>query len=164
MTTESPSQPQQTDWANAPGFEPAVDVKLEVEMAAARERVFRAITQELSAWFGPGGGSNGFRMTLEPFAGGRMWRDLGEAGGHLWGLVQVIKPPHLLEICGPMFVSAPSLSHLSFRLHETDGGGTRLEFRHLAMGCVPAAMRDGISEGWQSTLTKELKHHVERNH
>ena len=37
-------------------------------------------------------------MTLEPWPGGRWFRDLGDGNGHLWGHVQAIKRPTLLEI------------------------------------------------------------------
>lgn len=141
----------------------ALDVALEVDLAAPIARVFRAVTRELHAWFTPSGRPQ-MRMTLEPWVGGRLWRDLGEEGGHLWGTVQVIRPPRLLEIAGPMFVSAPSLSHLMFRLHEADAARTRLEFRHQAVGVIPEEMRHSVREGWTSTLTQELKAHVERNH
>jgi hypothetical protein len=51
-------------------------------------------------------------MTIEPWPGGRRFRDLGNGAGHLWGHVQVIKPPALLEICGPMPMSYPAVNHL----------------------------------------------------
>ena len=44
-------------------------------------------------------------MILEPRPGGRWYRDLGGDNGHLWGFVQSIKRPSLLEIWGPLFVS-----------------------------------------------------------
>ena len=47
-------------------------------------------------------------MKLEPWPGGRWFRDLGNDNGHFWGLVQAIKRPTLLEITGPLFMSAPS--------------------------------------------------------
>ena len=34
-------------------------------------------------------------MKLEPWPGGRWYRDLGNSTGHFWGHVQVIKPPTL---------------------------------------------------------------------
>ena len=48
-----------------------------------------------------------FPMTLEPWPGGRWFRDLGGDNGHLWGFVQSIKRPVLLEIWGPLFMSRP---------------------------------------------------------
>ena len=44
-------------------------------------------------------------MILEPHPGGRWYRDLGGDNGHLWGFVQSIKRPTLLEIWGPLFMS-----------------------------------------------------------
>ena len=66
-------------------------------------------------------------MTLEPRPGGRWFRDLGDDTGHLWGTVQVIKPPKLIEMSGPLFMSYPALSHLQYRLVEQDDS-TLLEF------------------------------------
>src|SRR5689334_4379802 len=63
-------------------------------------------------------------MKLEVWPGGCWYRDLGESGGHprghLWGHVQAIKAPELLEICGPLFMSFPATSNVQYRL-KTDG-------------------------------------------
>ena len=48
---------------------------------------------------GPDGTS--LNMILEEWAGGRWFRDRGEGVQHLWGHVQVLKPPVLIEISGP---------------------------------------------------------------
>src|SRR5262245_4860526 len=48
-----------------------------------------------------------FPMKLEPWPGGRWYRDLGEGNGHLWGHVQAIKRHTLLEFTGPLFMSSP---------------------------------------------------------
>ena len=50
-------------------------------------------------------------MKLEAWPGGRWFRDLGNNTGHFWGVVQAIKPPSLLEICGPLFMSTPAVSN-----------------------------------------------------
>src|SRR5262245_7495085 len=56
-----------------------------------------------------------FPMKFEPWPGGRWYRDLGNNSGHLWGHVQVIKPPTLLEIWGPLMMSYPAVNHLQYR-------------------------------------------------
>ena len=48
-------------------------------------------------------------MKIEPWPGGRWYRDLGNDNGHFWGHVQAIKQPTLLEIYGPLFMSYPLL-------------------------------------------------------
>src|SRR5579862_4884062 len=68
-------------------------------------------------------------LKLEAWPGGRWFRDLGNQTGHFWGHVQVIKPPTLLELCGPMFMSYPAMSHVQYRLAESNGK-TRLSFTH----------------------------------
>src|SRR5713226_5685324 len=92
-------------------------------------------------------------MKLEPWPGGRWYRDLGNNSGHLWGHVQVIKPPTLLEICGPLMMSCPAINHLQYRL-KAEEGVTRLVFLHGAMGLITSEHRDGMPEGWQHWLER----------
>jgi hypothetical protein len=95
-------------------------------------------------------------MKLEPWPGGRWYRDLGNSAGHFWGHVQVIKPPRLLEICGPIFMSYPAISHLEYRL-TAEGDITRLRLRHRAIGQIPPDQRDAITGGmepWSHTLMR----------
>src|SRR6202011_639805 len=61
-------------------------------------------------------------MKIEPWPGGRWYRDLGDNNGHFWGHVQAIKRPTLLEICGPLFMSSPAVSNVQYRLSEVEGG------------------------------------------
>jgi len=92
-------------------------------------------------------------MKLEPWPGGRWYRDLGNKAGHFWGHVQVIKPPKLLEICGPLFMSYPAISHLQYRL-TAEGGVTRLTLAHRAIGQIAPEHREGVVRGWGHLLTK----------
>ena len=92
-------------------------------------------------------------MTLEEWAGGRWFRDRGAGVQHLWGHVQVIKPPTLIEICGPMFMSYPAASHMQYRL-VADGDGTLIKLIHRAFGTIPQAHREGVNEGWQYKLNR----------
>jgi uncharacterized protein YndB with AHSA1/START domain len=87
-------------------------------------------------------------MTLEAWPGGRWYRDLGNNTGHFWGHVQVIKPPKLLEICGPVFMSFPAISHLQCRL-TAEGDVTRLQLIHRAIGQLPPEWRDHGDEGME---------------
>ena len=91
------------------------------------------------------------KLKLEAFPGGRWFRDLGNNTGHLWGHVQVIKPPKLLEISGPLMMSYPAQNHVQYRL-TAEGTGTRVQFTHRAMGLIPGEHRDGMPEGWAQWL------------
>jgi hypothetical protein len=88
-------------------------------------------------------------MTIEPWPGGRWFRDLGGDNGHYWGVVQAIKRPSLLEICGPLFLSAPVMSNLQYRLTPVEGG-TLITFRHSALGFVPDEVRNNLGQGWHA--------------
>ena len=88
-------------------------------------------------------------MVLETKPGGRWYRELGGDNGHLWGHVQSIKRPTLLEIYGPLFLSSPVMSNLQYRLTEVEGG-TLIVFRHTALGFVPDDFRQGMAVGWHS--------------
>ena len=128
------------------------EIRKEVEIAAPIDIAFEAVLDEL----GPEGqmpGGKPFPMKIEPWPGGRWYRDLGNNSGHLWGHVQVIKPPTLLEICGPLMMSSPAANHLQYRL-TAEAKGTRLAFLHRGLGLIPPEQRDGFPEGWQYWLER----------
>jgi uncharacterized protein YndB with AHSA1/START domain len=130
----------------------SLDIRKEIEVAAPLELAFEALLDEL----GPESqmlDGKPFPMKIEPWPGGRWFRDLGNNSGHLWGHVQVIKPPTLLEICGPMPMSYPAINHLQYRL-KAEGAGTRLTLHHRAMGLILPDHRDGMPEGWEHKLER----------
>jgi Activator of Hsp90 ATPase homolog 1-like protein len=86
-------------------------------------------------------------MKIEPWPGGRWYRDLGDGNGHFWGHVQAIKRPTLLEITGPLFMSYPAVSNVQYRLSDKDGG-TLITFHHTALGLILDDHRKGVSKGW----------------
>jgi len=86
-------------------------------------------------------------MKIEPWPGGRWYRDLGDNNGHFWAHVQAIKRPTLLEFAGPLFLSYPVVSNLQYRLSESEGG-TLIKFQHAAMGLIPDELRKNASKGW----------------
>jgi hypothetical protein len=122
----------------------------EIEIAAPIEIAFEAMLAEI----GPDGempGGKPFPMVIEQWPGGRWYRDLGDNAGHSWGHVQVIKPPTLLELSGPMFMSFPSVNHVQYRL-TAEGDRTRLKFTHRAMGPLPDEIRENVGTGWDYGL------------
>jgi uncharacterized protein YndB with AHSA1/START domain len=129
-----------------------IHVIKEIEIAAPLETTFRALLEEL----GPAGqmpDGKAFPMVVEPWPGGRWYRDLGDKAGHFWGHVQVIKPPTLLEVTGPFFMSFSASNHLQYRLTE-EGDGTRLKLTHRAFGPIPQAVCDGVTKGWDHKLNR----------
>ena len=141
-----------------------LDIRRDIFIDASPEIAFEAVLEEL----GPGSqmpDGKPFPMKIEAWPGGRWYRDLGEAGGHkyghLWGHVQVIKAPTLLELVGPMPMSFPAINHVQYRL-KAEGSGTRLSLIHRAMGTIPQEVRDGMPDGWEHGI-KRIKEVAERN-
>ena len=133
-------------------------VEREVFIAAPLDLAFESLLEEL----GPASelpNAAPMPMVLEAWPGGRWFRDLGNNAGHFWGHVQVIKPPTLLEICGPMPMSFPAINHLQYKL-TPQGSGTTLKFTHKAMGLIPQEHRDGMGEGW-SFWIKRIRERAE---
>jgi len=127
-----------------------LDVEQRIEVKAAIGDVYRAALHR----FGEGNTNpkgESMQMILEQWPGGRWFRDRGNGIGHLWGHVQVIKPPVLLELSGPMFMSYPAVNHLELKLEEIPGG-TRLNLRHRAIGFIDPAHREGVTKGWGSIV------------
>jgi uncharacterized protein YndB with AHSA1/START domain len=129
-----------------------ITISREIQIAAPIEIAFEAVLEQV----GQGGempGGKPFPMVIEPWPGGRWYRDLGDNAGHLWGHVQVIKPPTLLELTGPMFMSFPAVNHVQYRL-TAEGKSTRLKFMHRAMGPIPDEFRENIGVGWDYGLKR----------
>lgn len=131
-----------------------LDLRIELErrIDAPIEDVWEALLAEVGPGF-VGMDSSSLSLKIEAFPGGRWYRDLEGDAGHLWGHVQAIKPPTLLELTGPLFMSQPVSNNVQYRLEETEGV-TTLRFVHLAFGPIPEALRDGMGEGWTSHLDR----------
>src|SRR5580692_7863076 len=128
------------------------EISKEIEIAASIDIAFEAMLDEI----GPENqmlGGKPFPMKIEPWPGGRWFRDLGNNSGHLWGHVQVIKPPTLLEICGPLMMSYPAANHIQYRF-TAQASGTRLAFVHRGMGSILPQHREGMPKGWAHWIEK----------
>jgi hypothetical protein len=95
-------------------------------------------------------------MVIEPRPGGRWFRDLGGENGHLWGFVQSIKRPVLLEIWGPLFMSNAATSNLLYRLSEIDEGSL-ITFKHTLVGPFPEDHRPQLITGWAAMHARVRK-------
>ena len=131
-----------------------LDVEQHIEINAPPEKVFPAMLHMLGKGSTRPDGES-MQLDLEPKVGGRWYRDRGNGVGHLWGFVQVIKPPELLELSGPMFMSYPALNHLEAKVEKT-AGGSKVTYRHRAIGMIDPEHRKGVSTGWNYML-EQLK-------
>ena len=133
----------------------ALEIVKEEEIAAPIDVVFETLLEQVGP-LNEAPGIGPMPMKLEAWPGGRWYRDLGKDAGHFWGHIQAIKPPTLLEICGPLFMSFPAISNVQYRLTE-EGGLTCLKFVHRAMGLIPLEVIEGersVHTGWNYILTR----------
>jgi uncharacterized protein YndB with AHSA1/START domain len=127
-------------------------IQKEIEIDAPAEIAFEALLEQLGPAFDKPDGE-AMPMKLEAWPGGRWFRDLGKNAGHFWGHVQVIKPPTLLEITGPLFMSYAAVSHMQYKLSEK-GRGVLLSFTHRAIGEISQEHREGVVKGWGHILAR----------
>jgi hypothetical protein len=125
-----------------------LNVIQEIHVRASLDATFAALLEEIGPHNVMAEGKP-MPMKIEPWPGGRWYRDLGDNDGHLWGHVQAIKRPTLLEIYGPLFMSYPVTSNVQYRLSEAEGG-TLIKFHHAALGPLPEELRKNVSTGWSS--------------
>ena len=141
-----------------PGIESlTLTVTQEVHVKASLETTFETLLEQI----GPENESERGKMPMkiEPWPGGRLFRDLGDNNGHLWGHVQAIKRPTLLEITGPLFMSYAVVSNLQYRLSE-ENGETVIRFHHKAFGLIQEEHRKGVIPGW-THINQRIKERAE---
>ena len=135
----------------------SMDITQQIEIKTTPEKAFKGLLHRFSVGSTLPGGK-AMPMILEAHAGGRWYRDRGNGVEHLWGLVQVIKAPVLLELCGPLFMSAPVMNHIEVKVAETKSG-CQVTLRHRAFGVIDPEYRKS-REGWENHLA-ELKKECE---
>ena len=125
-----------------------LNVTQEIHVRASLDATFAALLEEIGPYNATADGKP-MPMKIEPWPGGRWYRDLGDNDGHLWGHVQAIKRPGCSKSPGPLFMSYPAISNVQYRLSEADGG-TLIKFRHRGAGSDSGRARKNVSTGWGS--------------
>jgi uncharacterized protein YndB with AHSA1/START domain len=127
----------------------------EIAVRASLEQTFASLVAQMGRLNEAPDGTP-LPMTLELRPGGRWYRDLSGDNGHLWGFVQSIKRPALLEIWGPLFMSTAATSNLLYRLTETPDG-TLIKFTHTLVGPFPEEHRPKLVSGWSALHARVRK-------
>jgi uncharacterized protein YndB with AHSA1/START domain len=124
----------------------------ETQVRASLETTFAALLEQLGPENDTPDGKK-MPMKIEAWPGGRWYRELSDGNGHLWGHVQAIKKPTLLEFTGPLFMSYAVVSNVQYRLSE-ENGGTLIKFHHKAFGLIQEEHRQGTDRGWAHMLAR----------
>ncbi|MFY9855805.1 MAG: SRPBCC domain-containing protein, partial [Terracidiphilus sp.] len=72
-----------------------LNIAQEIHVNASLSVTFDALLEQIGPRNETPDGTS-LQMKIEPWPGGRWYRDLGDNNGHLWGHVQAIKRPTLL--------------------------------------------------------------------
>jgi len=143
-------------------------VTIEVEIEAARERVWEAFCEETAQWWPADfrclGDSES--VTLEARAGGHLLERASNGATLLWGQVLSCTPGENMNFAAhiaPPF-GGPAIGYTFFEFVEQGAGKTLVRLTNHMMGDLgpePAAMRTNVSEGWRHLIGTGLKKHVE---
>lgn len=140
----------------------SLKINQEIRVRASLEVTFAALLEQL----GPGStmpDGTSMNMKLEPWPGGRWFRDLGDGNGHWWATVQAIKRPTLLEFSGPLFMSQPVANNVQYRL-SYENGETLIKFCHAGFGLIQEEYKTGarsVVTGW-GHIHEQLRQRAER--
>ena len=143
-----------------------LDIRLEVEIAAPRRKVWRSLTEQIGEWW-PASfyvGSAPRRFAIEPRVGGRVYEDWGDDEGLLFGSVTIFERDAVLQWTGDMSADfgGPARSVTTFRL--ADGASpetTRLSFHDTPFGVLGDMVLKGLEPGWGFLLKDCFRPFVE---
>jgi len=142
-----------------------VSITQRVAMAARPAKVWKALTDDVAAWWGAPYlvmGARVTRLVLELKLGGRFFEAAG-ADGVLWGTVTRIEKERVLQISGPMGTGKAVEGVACFTLEPVaKGKSTELLLEHRMSGQVDAQMRSGYEAGWKDLLGVRLKELAEK--
>jgi DNA-binding transcriptional ArsR family regulator/uncharacterized protein YndB with AHSA1/START domain len=138
---------------------PAVDVALDVAIAAPRSRVFAALTEDPGGWWGhPYLRSESTDLTLEPRLGGLVV-ETWDGGGAVLATVSGWTEGRYLQLTGPFHLGL-ALGTATFQLSDGDEG-TNVEFSFRAIGVIESQLVARFAEGWGELVGRRLKALVE---
>jgi uncharacterized protein YndB with AHSA1/START domain len=132
-------------------------VERSIWINAPRERVWRAITQEINAWWGD---DHWEFAAVEPGAG----VTFGFGDDTMTARLGVVKPPGELSIEWPPQEQYHSIAMVTTYRLEEEKGGTRVTVTETGFEALPGDIRqerfDSTLKGYETVLAS-LKDHVE---
>lgn len=136
-------------------------IEQELSLAAPRDKVWQALTQNVDDWWSFRAVTEGAgRLTLSAKPGGH-FEEVSEDGSALWGVVTYIKKGEKLQLSGALGItSRPVNSLYTFDLEDANGG-TLLKLSHECYGRELDELAEKYEHGWQLLLGKYLKTYVE---
>jgi DNA-binding transcriptional ArsR family regulator/uncharacterized protein YndB with AHSA1/START domain len=142
--------------------ENTLHIEQQVVIEAPVSRVYRAITQDIQAWWGAPYHltRNPQALILEPQVGGRLY-ETGEYGSALWGLVQSMRVDDHIVFEGRMGMLGAIFGVVTVIVEPAEAGSTLVRLIHRAIGDVSEDIQDSFAMGWEDLIGTRLKAFVE---
>lgn len=138
----------------------AIDISMEVDLAAGRREVFAALTRDVGAWWGPPFVTErATGLLLDARLGGSFSEVWGD-GGKLLATITALDPGRLLELTGPFHLGVV-YGVAAYRLDDSSAG-TSLAFTHRGIGDVAPDVAEAFRGGWAELIGTRLRAFVER--
>jgi len=139
-------------------FSPALlDLRHEIELPAARRRVFDALLR-LGAWW-PARVRTGSHVVLEPRVGGRLFENCDDGCGVLLGNVVRLVMPEEFVIEGSFGMTGLIAARWSVLLRAAGHERSAIDARFMAFGALAEGERAAASARWDSTYAA-LAHYL----
>ncbi len=135
-----------------------------IEIDGSAQRVWRALTDQLGAWWLPHFhmlGENSL-VELEPWAGGRLF-EKGDGRELLWYTVIAIESEKSIDLSGFMTMKfgGPATTLLSLQIHNLSESKCRLQISDSLFGRVTEDSVRSLQSGWKELFVDGLKRFVE---
>jgi DNA-binding transcriptional ArsR family regulator len=137
-----------------------VKIEQELRINAPREKVFKALTSELGAWW-PHRFKADSTVYCDDFVGGTSGEKFAEGGGALYGQIVYYDPPHKLAQAGASALTK-GMNAYGVESLEEDGEGTLYKKSLTFWGDVPDEMVKMFEMGMRALMEKALVGYVER--
>lgn len=140
-----------------------IDIQQDISLAAAAPRVFEALTNGVSAWWGlPYLAPETEDLVLEPRLGGLFYEIWGVNAGAVIATVTALNPNRRLELTGRFHMEVV-YGVANFLLIDQSDDRTLLQFSYRAIGHLDPEEGSAIQGGWTDLLTVRLKAFVEED-
>ncbi len=132
-------------------------VEVQIVLNAAPEKVFRAFTADINAWWPVKTHSIcAGTVLMEPHSDGKIIETGEDGKAHIWGHVTLWNPPHELAIEWYVGRTVKEATQIHVRFDATDDGRTGITLVHSGwevLGESAAETREGYKMGWSAMLT-----------
>ena len=159
-----PVSPQTSASARAIDETGIARVEMEIPIAAGPDRVWRAMVDDVAAWWPADflASGAGARMRFDATVGGRLLEERPDGAGVLWYTVIAVEPGRSVDLVGHLTPSygGPATTMLRLAL-RAEGPRTVLELSDARYGRVSGKDDASLEQGWRLLFEGGLKTYVE---